>query len=99
MTWNWQLTDWPHFNWDAHALAPTEQQFLLTSGQLIGVVRHLQPDDHDQLRIEALSEEAVTTSEIEGEILDRASVQSSIKRNLGLATDQRRVPPAGQGIA
>ena len=41
----------------------------------------------------------VTTSEIEGEILDRASVQSSIRRQLGLATDRRRVRPQEQGIA
>jgi hypothetical protein len=34
-----------------------------------------------------VSSEALTASEIEGEILDRASVQSSIRRQLGLATD------------
>jgi hypothetical protein len=43
--------------------------------------------------------EAVTTSEIEGEILDRASVQSSIQRQLGLAADGRRVAPKEQGTA
>lgn len=37
-----------------------------------------------------MSTEAVTTSEIEGEILDRASVQSSLRKQLGLATDERR---------
>jgi Fic family protein len=41
----------------------------------------------------------VTTSEIEGEILDRASVQSAIRQQLGLATHHRRVMPAEQGIA
>jgi Fic family protein len=39
------------------------------------------------------------TSEIEGEILDMASVQSSIRRQLGLAVDNRRAKPAEQGIA
>ncbi len=39
------------------------------------------------------------TSEIEGEILNRDSVQSSIRRQFGLATDARKVPPAEQGIA
>ena len=43
--------------------------------------------------------EAVTTSEIEGEILDRASVESSIRKQLGLAADERRVRPAERGIA
>jgi Fic family protein len=46
-----------------------------------------------------MSTEAVTTSEIEGQALDRLSVQSSIRRQLGLAADNRRVRPAGQGIA
>jgi len=39
------------------------------------------------------------TSEIEGEYLDRDSLQSSIKRNLGLAVDRRKVPPAEYGIS
>ena len=46
-----------------------------------------------------MSTEAVTSSEIEGEILDRSSVQSSIRRQFGLATDNRRVPAAEQGIS
>src|SRR5215470_581130 len=66
---------------------------------LVGSIRHLGKEDHDQLTIEAMSTEAVTTSEIEGEILDRASVQSSLRKQLGLATDERRVRPAERGIA
>jgi Fic family protein len=62
-------------------------------------VKHLEPGDQEQLTIEAMSTEAVTTSEIEGEMLDRASVQSSIRRQLGLAADKRRIGPAEQGIA
>lgn len=65
----------------------------------VGTVKHLTSEDRDQLLVEAMSTEALTTSEIEGEILDRASVQSSIRRQLGLATDNRRVAPAEQGIA
>ena len=42
---------------------------------------------------------ALKTSEIEGEILNRDSVQSSIKRNLGLSVDNRKVPPAEFGIS
>ena len=65
----------------------------------VGTVSHLGTADNDQLTVDALSVEAVTTSEIEGEILDRASVQSSIRRQLGLGTDHRRVGAAEQGIA
>ncbi len=99
MTWNWQRRDWPHFRWDARRLRKAEEQFLLGSGMFAGTIKHLNAQDHEQLTIEAISTEALTTSEIEGEILDRASVQSSIRRQLGLATDHRRVKPAEQGIA
>jgi Fic family protein len=57
-------------------------------------------DEHSQLMVELMSGEAVTTSAIEGETLNRASVQSSILRQLGFTSaDQRRVMPAEQGIA
>jgi glycine cleavage system regulatory protein len=38
-----------------------------------GTVKHLAPKDREQITIEAMSTEAVRTSEIEGEILDRAA--------------------------
>ncbi len=99
MPWNWQQPEWPNFAWNKDRMAAAEQQFLLGGGVLVGTVKHLGREDRDQLTIEAMSTEAVTTSEIEGEILDRASVQSSLRKQLGLATDRRRVRPAEQGIA
>jgi len=94
MRWNWEKPEWPNFAWDGARLEKAEQQFLLGSGVLVGTVKHLPEDDREQLTVEAMSTEAVTTSEIEGEILDRASVQSSIRTQLGLSSDQRRVRPA-----
>jgi Fic family protein len=99
MRWNWQQRDWPKFTWQELRLAQAEQQFLLGAGTLVGAVKHLKGDEREQITVEAISTEAVTTSEIEGEILDRASVQSSIRRQFGLQTDNRRVKPAEQGIA
>src|SRR5690348_14195820 len=99
MTWNWQKRDWPNFRWDRARLEAAEKQFLVGGGMFVGTVRHLGKDERDQLTIEAMSTEAVTTSEIEGEILDRASVQSSLRKQLGLAADERRVRPAERGIA
>jgi Fic family protein len=99
MTWNWQKTDWPNFRWDRARLEAEEKQFLVGGGVFVGTVRHLGKDERDQLTIEAMSTEAITTSEIEGEILDRASVQSSLRKQLGIATDERRVRPAERGIA
>jgi Fic family protein len=99
MNWNWQQSDWPHFHWDVSRLIAAEQQFLLRSGIYIGTVKHLEEEDRQSVTVDFLSSAAVTTSEIEGEILDRASVQSSIRHQLGLPTDCRRIPPAEQGIA
>jgi Fic family protein len=99
MGWNWQQPDWPNFAWNALRLAKAEEHFLRESGVLVGSIKHLGPGEQEQLTVEAISTEAVTTSEIEGEILDRASVQSSIRRQLGLAADRRRVGPAELGIA
>jgi Fic family protein len=99
MTWNWQKPDWPNLTWNRARLEKAEQQFLLGGGVLVGTVKHLTEEDRQQLTVDAMSTEAVTTSEIEGEILDRASVQSSIRKQLGLTVDERRVRPAEQGIA
>ena len=99
MNWNWQKPDWPNFRWDRARLETAEKQFLVGGGMFVGTVRHIEKEERDQLTVEAMSTEAVTTSEIEGEILDRASVQSSLRKQLGIATDERRVRPAERGIA
>lgn len=72
---------------------------MLESGVHLGSVKHLENDGKDLLIVELMSEEAVKTSEIEGEILNRKSVQSLIRRQFGFPTDHRRVPPAEQGIS
>ncbi|MGA2129102.1 MAG: DUF4172 domain-containing protein, partial [Xanthobacteraceae bacterium] len=99
MAWNWQQPDWPKFSYDAAALEPLERRFLLHSGEFVGAFRHVSNDDRDTLKIELIGDEALKTSEIEGELLDRDSLQSSLRRQFGLGDDNRRVRPAEQGIA
>lgn len=99
MTWNWQMPDWPEFRWDPCRISAAEGKFLLGAGIGLGAAKHLGQDERNQLIVEGMSGEALTTSEIEGEILNRASVQSSIQHQLGLIADPRRIPPAEQGIA
>ncbi len=97
--WNWQHDDWPRFRFDKSDLVEREAKFLLHSGLLIGALLHIRDDDKSALTVDLISNEALKTSEIEGEFLNRESVQSSIRRNFGLDTDARRIPPAEQGIA
>ena len=99
MTWNWQHENWPQFIYDVNALSDYESQFLHKAGMLQGSLKHISDDDKESLRVHMMSEEALKTSEIEGEILDRDSLQSSIQRHFGLKTDGRKIPPAEQGIA
>jgi Fic family protein len=100
MRWNWQQADWPKFKWNASRLVRAEERFLLGGGILLGATKHLGESARDQLIVEEMSMEALTTSEIEGEFLNRASVQSSIQKQLGLATaDRARIAPAEQGIS
>jgi Fic family protein len=99
MTWNWQQPDWPDFTFDSKALDSLEKRFLLQSGEFIGACKHIGADDQETLKIELISDEAVKTSEIEGEVLDRASVQSSLRHQFGLAIEQPGVSPAERGIS
>ncbi len=96
---NWQLPDWPDFRFNADRIRAAEEQFLKGSGVVIGALHHLDPDERDGLTIELISQEVVDSSAIEGEILDRASVQSSLARHLGFAADQRRASAAEAGAA
>ncbi len=99
MRWNWQHKDWPNFKYKTKDLKALEEQFLHRSGLLFGAYKHINDEEKDLLRVELISTEALKTSEIEGEILNRDSIQSSIRRNFGLTTDNRKAPPAEQGIA
>ncbi len=100
MVWNWQQPDWPRFAWNAARLEQAEQRFTLAGGVFLGTMKHLTRESRELLTVESMTDEAVTTSKIEGEVLDRESVQSSIRRDLKLGADDPRVKvnPAERGI-
>jgi Fic family protein len=98
MEWNWQQPDWPDFTYKKGPLEGLERQFLLQSGEFVGAFRHIGPDDQERLKIDLIRDEALKTSEIEGEILNRDSVQSSLIHQFGLG-EKPRVPEAERGIA
>jgi Fic family protein len=99
MLWNWQLSDWPHFAFDRAQLAGPEARFLKSAGVIVGSIHHLDGVTRQGLVVELISQEMVDSSAIEGEVLDRASLQSSIARQLGFAADKRRSSPAEAGAA
>jgi Fic family protein len=99
MKWNWQCSDWPGFSFDAAQLQMREDRFLMEAGRAFGAATHFTGTDHLELTVELISTEAEKSSAIEGELLNRDSLQSSIRRNLGLKSDIGKIPPAEQGMA
>jgi Fic family protein len=99
MTWNWQLPDWPNFTWDRGRLTRAETLFAEGVGMVIGSSRHLDDTSREILVVDIMSHEALDTSAIEGEVLYRDSVQSSIRRQLGLAGDRRSITGAAPATA
>lgn len=87
MMWNWQLSAWPNWLYLPDALEERERQFLFRAGKLVGMRSHIADGYRDAATVDLLVEEAMKTSLIEGEYLDRSSVQSSLRRAFGLKAD------------
>lgn len=79
-----ELPEWPKFRWDNEALVPSLSNIRHRQGRLIGRMEVLGFDLQAEANLNSLTEEVVKSSEIEGEILDRDEVRSSLARRLGI---------------
>jgi len=84
MRYNWQQTDWPHFTWNLQGMEASFLQFSADSGRMEGLLSGLPHSLQSDALIALMVEEAIKTSAIEGEIISRPDVFSSIRRQLGL---------------
>jgi len=80
----WQDKKWPTFTWDDKELLKQISHCRLLQGKILAKISSIGFQYEQQAQVEILFEEAVTTSAIEGENLNRDSVKSSIARKLGL---------------
>ena len=78
MKWIWQQPDWPDFRYDNRALKDREVKFRLNSERLAGCFDALPIASQEDAMIDLMLSEAIKTSAIEGEDLDRESVRSSL---------------------
>ena len=92
MPYVWQLKTWPKMTWKSDSLMPLLGQARLAQGNLLGRVKRLGFQLGEEAQADILTEEAIKTSAIEGERLNRQAVRSSVARHLGL-------PDAGFGPA
>lgn len=97
--WIWESKDWPHFIYDKDVLREAERQYLKNAGECIGSVKFFSDEDQENFKIELLTDEATQTAKIEGELLNRDSVQVSMRRQMGLSADNRKIPPSEHGVS
>jgi len=80
----WEQPDWPRFRWDEAALRARLDAVRLLQGRLLGRTDAASPAADLEAEMDALIQNAIRTSEIEGEPLDVGAVRSSVARHLGL---------------
>lgn len=81
----WGLPTWPQFRWSADALIGPLSEARRRQGELLGAVSRIGFESRRRASVEILTEDAIETSQIEGETLSRPAVHSSVARRLGIA--------------
>ena len=92
----WQSPQWPHWEYDLPALTELLTKVSQAQGLLLGRLADIGLPLRDQASLTALTEDVIQTSAIEGEILNAASVRSSVARRLGV--DIGALAPADRHI-
>jgi Fic family protein len=87
---------WPGFRWDHARISPRLVDVRHRQGRLIGRMEGLGFQLRAEAVLDSLTEEVLKSSEIEGAILDRDQVRSSIARRLGL--DVGGLTPADRDV-
>jgi Fic family protein len=100
MIYNWQQRDWPQFKYDLTEIEDILLSFAENVGWVRGLLNGLPEDVQNETLIDMMVAEAVKTSEIEGEYLNRIDVASSIKKYLGLVSKKEQVrDKRAEGVA
>ena len=86
--WIWQHPEWPRFKWDMGELAEPLAKATGAQGQLRMVGRVLDKNLTREALAEIIQLEGISTSAIEGEYLNPASVAASVARHLNLSWDR-----------
>jgi Fic family protein len=89
----WQLAAWPDFRFDAARLAPLLASVHEQRGRMLAQLELLGLASRDEVTLQCFTEDALRTSEIEGERLDEDAVRSSFARRLGVEVARTRSAP------
>lgn len=91
-----ELKDWPEFHWRQERLAERLAAVRHRQGRLIGRMEGLGFTLRAEAVLQTLTEDVIKSSEIEGEVLDKEQVRSSIARRLGM--DIGALTPAERNV-
>lgn len=91
-----ELKGWPKFTWDHSKLVRKLAEVRNRQGRLCGRMEELGFKLRTEANLEALTEEVTTSSAIEGEVLSRDQVRSSLARRLGV--DIGALTPAERNV-
>jgi Fic family protein len=78
------LSKWPKFVWDHEKISTLLASVRHRQGRLLGTMETLGLSQRAETTLQMLTLDVLKSSEIEGDILDRDQVRSSIARRLGL---------------
>ncbi len=87
--WIWQHPQYPQFGYDKTKLLKVIGEIDYHRGMLDGLSKLFNKDDIRNIEIDTLTDEAINTSLIEGEIFKRESVRSSVRKKLDKDFDGR----------
>ncbi len=91
-----ELLTWPRFRWSEDAIAKDLSDARHRQGLLAGHMEAFGFSLRKEAVLSTLTEEVIKSSEIEGEILNRDQVRSSIARRLGM--EVAGLPPADRHV-
>ena len=86
MQYIYQNTDWNKFSWDGDKIQNLLLKIKKAQGYLFGKMSNLGFEVQNSATLQMLTENIIKSHEIEGELLDRRSVRSSIAIRLGIDT-------------
>ena len=86
--WIWEYDEYPNFKYDKEKIEPLLRDIAYEQGKLKSFMLLMDKESTRYSLAQTLENEIIASCEIEGEILNRQSVRSSIKQKLGLESHQ-----------
>jgi Fic family protein len=88
---NWQQKEWAQFVYNENIIDEFMQKIAENFGEVSGMQQHFDFAKQQENIIKIIISEAQKTSDIEGEVLSRQDLMSSIRKRLGLSLGKEQI--------